>query len=111
MTTIRDRINNTPKGSRTAELWHAWDRGEIVFIDEINGRIEDKQIESELTKQKQDSIPPSIKRAITRFDKAAQEYAFKGSFRIETAEEIEQEYEAARRSLEGIIAKALRRKK
>lgn len=50
----------------------------------------------------------SIKAAITRFDKAAQDYAFIGSNPPEVHSIIEQEYVLARESLERMIERNLK---
>lgn len=50
----------------------------------------------------------SIRTAITRFDKAAQEFAFIGSQMPENHHEIEREYKAARQSLERMIERNLK---
>lgn len=50
----------------------------------------------------------SIRAAITRFDKAAQDYAFKGSHHPDTHSLIEQEYALARESLERMIERNLK---
>lgn len=50
----------------------------------------------------------SIKAAITRFDKAAQDYTFKGTYVPEMHSIIEQEYVLARESLERMIERNLK---
>lgn len=55
------------------------------------------------------TIPPSIKRAITRFDQAARDDEMKGSQDPEDADDIEREYEMARAALERTIQRALTR--
>ena len=47
----------------------------------------------------------AIKAAITRFDNAAQEYAFRGAAHPEDRSEIKEEYVRARESLERMIAR------
>ena len=51
-----------------------------------------------------DIISSAIKAAITRFDNAAQLYAFKGSYPIEEHEEITTAYHLSRERLERAIA-------
>lgn len=50
----------------------------------------------------------SIRAAITRFDKAAQDYAFKGSHHPDIHSLIDQEYTLARESLERMIERNLK---
>lgn len=50
----------------------------------------------------------SIKAAITRFDKAAQDFAFLGSQHPEHHQMIRQEYHLARESLERMIERNLK---
>lgn len=50
----------------------------------------------------------SIKAAITRFDKAAQDYAFRGTYIDSMAALIDQEYALARESLERMIERNLK---
>lgn len=50
----------------------------------------------------------SIKAAITRFDNAAQEYAFKGSFHPDDREIAEQRYAVTREMLEKMIERMLK---
>lgn len=52
--------------------------------------------------------PPAIKRAITRFGRAAQEYEVKGSYHPEEWDAIEEEYHASREALEELIARSLK---
>lgn len=51
---------------------------------------------------------PSIKAAITRFDKAAQDFAFLGSAHPDEHLTIRQEYHLARESLERMIERNLK---
>lgn len=59
-------------------------------------------------------VPPSIKRLITRFDNAAQDYAFRGTIPAGESEEaaevydaIEREYARSREVLERAISLAI----
>lgn len=49
-------------------------------------------------------LDPSIKRAITNFDEAAQMYAFSGSYNPEERASIEEIYVRKRANLETLIA-------
>lgn len=54
-------------------------------------------------------ISTAIKRAITRFDQAAQAVAFKGAAHPESRSYIQLQYERAREALERAIAKEIAR--
>ena len=51
--------------------------------------------------------PSNIKAAISRFEQAAQDYAFKGSAHPDDWDYIERKYERTRANLEAVIAKAV----
>ena len=52
-------------------------------------------------------VPRNIRSLITRFDNAAQNYAFKGSLHPDDWEECERRYKQAREALEKVIFNAI----